>query len=276
MAFVCEEARAGSQNLEDPFRFLQHRPRHTWACVIKKHRMRTPYVLLVSAVIALLIDVAVAAGVIYRTWGYLSAALVACMLLAYYVSTRPLRARASTSQEPAIHGGSAGRERMLQAYAESVAKSLRGLYGRSCAFVLVATPLGEAPAAVQYVSNLERRDGTELLRRLLASWQAFGRDADPAGAHGIRRIYGYAARKCGAGVAQRVPAGGARGARRSEPRSPTAIAAASTPSARVVNDLARRLRRSSIAPSPHSVRLLYGEFQGTSRPIVASSLGVDR
>ena len=102
---------------------------------------------------ALLVDVAVGAGVIFRTWAYFAAALVACAALICLVFSRPVRS--------AIHADIEDQGRTLQTYATGVAKSFRALYGRSCAFVLLATPLGESPAAVQYVSNLERKDGTE-------------------------------------------------------------------------------------------------------------------
>ena len=96
------------------------------------------------------------------------------MALFYFVFSRPVRS--------AIHADVEDREGTLQTYATGVAKSLRALYGRSCAFVLLATPLGESPAAVQYVSNLERKDGTELLRRLLDSWEEHARGSGRAAA----------------------------------------------------------------------------------------------
>lgn len=56
----------------------------------------------------------------------------------------------------------------LQTYAENITKSLQELYGCSCAFVLLAAPTGKA--TVQYISNLDRSTGTELLERLFNSW----------------------------------------------------------------------------------------------------------
>lgn len=60
-------------------------------------------------------------------------------------------------------------ERTLQNYASNIASSLQGLYGRSCAFVLLAAPTGQA--TVQYISNLDRTAGAELLERLFNSWR---------------------------------------------------------------------------------------------------------
>jgi PAS domain S-box-containing protein len=68
----------------------------------------------------------------------------------------------------------------MEAYAKTLARSLRALYGKSCAFVLLAAPVGQQPTTVQYVSNLARGDGTDLLRRLFTSWEK------PTGVQGAR------------------------------------------------------------------------------------------
>ena len=140
--------------------------------------MRTfPVALIVTLIAAVSFDVAVAAEVLSTAWAYVAAALTVGAALIWQLALRAGRSN-TLGAEGAVPDGALGGAGALQAYAASVSRSLRAFYGRSCAFVLLATPVGEAPAAVQYVSNLDRSDGTDLLRRLLASWQ------DPAAAAG--------------------------------------------------------------------------------------------
>ena len=131
--------------------------------------MRTsPVALIVALIAAVSLDVAVAAQMLPPAWAYVAAVLMVAAALMWQLAWR-----AGRSNTLGAEGAGA-----LTAYAASVSRSLRAFYGRSCAFVLLAAPVGEAPAAVQYISNLDRADGTDLLRRLLASWQ------EPAAAAG--------------------------------------------------------------------------------------------
>ncbi len=132
--------------------------------------MRTfPVALIVTVIAAVSFDVAVATEMLSTPWAYVAAVLIAAAALMWQLARRAGRSN-TLGVEGAVADGAWGAG-ALQAYAASVSRSLRAFYGRSCAFVLLATPVGEAPAAVQYISNLDRADGTDLLRRLLASWQ---------------------------------------------------------------------------------------------------------
>jgi PAS domain S-box-containing protein len=128
-----------------------------------------PIFSVVTLIVAALLDVAIAARFLSTAWAYVAAASTVAALLHAQLAWRLGRANAHGIASGA--GGGFSRHRALQTYAASVARSLRALYGRSCAFVLLAAPTGEAAAGVQFLSNLDRADGTDLLRRLFASWQ---------------------------------------------------------------------------------------------------------
>jgi PAS domain S-box-containing protein len=88
----------------------------------------------------------------------------------------------------------------LQTYAARVANALQQLYGRSCAFVLLAAPTGQA--SVQYISNLDRSAGSDLLERLFNNW----RDRYPEAAwQSARRPLDAANEDLVAGKASLVP-----------------------------------------------------------------------
>jgi PAS domain S-box-containing protein len=126
---------------------------------------------------AVLLDVAVAAEVAPVRWALVAAALVVGAALvrrvAEYASAIGVD-RGSREASPVAS------EASMEAYAKTLARSLRALYGKSCAFVLLAAPVGQRPTTVQYVSNLGRGDGTDLLRRLFTSWEM------PTGVQGAR------------------------------------------------------------------------------------------
>jgi PAS domain S-box-containing protein len=124
--------------------------------------------LVLTIVAAVALCVAVAAELVPTGWAYLAAAFA----VAAVVHAR--RAALGFVPDPAQtvpRDDGARRDSALQMYAGSVARSLRTLYGKSCAFVLLAAPVGETPANVQYISNLDRAEGTDLLRGLFAKWQ---------------------------------------------------------------------------------------------------------
>ena len=154
--------------------------------------MRTVSAILVLALGgAVLLDVAVAAEVASVRWAYVAAALVVGVALARRVvagwsaNIAGLRGEGPIESNAVLASQSA-----MQAYAGSIARSLRALYGKSCAFVLLATPVGQTPATVQYVSNLARVDGTDLLRRLFASWQVGKGPADPPSTKTLADVLG--------------------------------------------------------------------------------------
>lgn len=63
----------------------------------------------------------------------------------------------------------------MQAIADALSALLDGFAGESVPFVLIL----EADGIAQYVSNLQRQDGVELIESLLARWKA-GRADIPA------------------------------------------------------------------------------------------------
>jgi PAS domain S-box-containing protein len=131
------------------------------------------------ALATLLVNVAVAEGLIPPIFAYSSAVLIVAAVAAYLAfanRAHPLDAAVAMKGEEA---DPAKRQRILNTYSAGVGRSLRALYGRSCGFVLLAAPTGEVAPTVQYISNLTRNDGTELLRELLSNRALVSREHQP-------------------------------------------------------------------------------------------------
>jgi len=131
------------------------------------------------ALATLLVNVAVAEELVPPSFAYSSAVLVVAAIAAYLAYVNRADDLGSDSAMKGEEADPAERQRILKTYSASVGRSLRTLYGRSCGFVLLVAPTGEVEPTVQYISNLARADGADLLRELLAKQPLIRRDRQP-------------------------------------------------------------------------------------------------
>lgn len=59
----------------------------------------------------------------------------------------------------------------LQALAKDLDEALAEQYGSRVGFVLLLAPFDQAPTEVQYVSNTQRTEAIDMIRKLFERWQ---------------------------------------------------------------------------------------------------------